>query len=202
MSEAEVGDARAAAGVDHHVGRLEVAVNEAALVNRFEPVADVACDVQCFLVREVINGREILTLHILHDDGGARVDVDDVVDAADVRMRDLAPGADLAQRLVGGRNELQRDGVAEFQIIRAVDLAHPAAAERPDDAKSLGDDRPRHQLRVATGPELEQARRTLTIDTGPFVSAGHDRRDTAPMRNRISSSTSSGSTVSATMRRR
>ena len=37
--------------------------------------------------------------------------------------------------------ELQRDGLAELEIVGAVDLAHAAAAERRDDAEAAGEER-------------------------------------------------------------
>ncbi|MHC5024246.1 MAG: hypothetical protein ACYTGG_10110 [Planctomycetota bacterium] len=38
------------------------------------------------------------------------------------------------------REELQRDALAQLQIVGAVDLAHTATAEQADDAVALGED--------------------------------------------------------------
>ena len=66
------------------------------------------------------------------------VDLVDVVDAADVGMRHLPGHADFGVQLRQpgriavdvGRQELQRDRLAELEIVGAIDLAHAAAAER------------------------------------------------------------------------
>ena len=70
------------------------------------------------------------------------VDLVDVVDAAHVRVRDLPRhphfGVELRQArgiaIDVGRQELQRDRLAELQIVGAIDLAHAAAAQPSDDA--------------------------------------------------------------------
>ena len=77
------------------------------------------------------------------------VDLVDVVDAADVRVGDLARhphfGMELRQARgiaidVGGQ-ELERDRLSELQIVGAVDLAHPAAADAPDDPIAAAEQR-------------------------------------------------------------
>ncbi len=39
-----------------------------------------------------------------------------------------------------GRQELQRDGLAEPEVVGAVDLAHAAAPDQRDDAVAVGQD--------------------------------------------------------------
>ena len=71
--------------------------------------------------------------------------VEEAVDLADVGMSDLARDADfLAEAFKaagviadGGGEELEGDGLAEFEIIGAVDLAHAALAEHGDDAVAI-----------------------------------------------------------------
>src|SRR6185503_19287794 len=80
---------------------------------------------------------------------------DDVVDPADVRMRDLAPEAHLVMEpleigrvaLAARREKLQRDGLAELRVVRAIDLAHAALAEDRGDAIAAGDDGAGRELR-------------------------------------------------------
>jgi hypothetical protein len=43
------------------------------------------------------------------------------------------------------RQELQRDRLAELQVIGPVDLAHPAATEQTDDSISAGQHRARNE---------------------------------------------------------
>ena len=70
------------------------------------------------------------------------IDFVDVINAADVGMRDLSGhpnfGVELGQSRgiaihIGGQ-ELQCDGLAELQVVGAKDFSHPAAAEASDDA--------------------------------------------------------------------
>jgi hypothetical protein len=44
-------------------------------------------------------------------------------------------------RVVGevAREEFQGDGLAQFQIVGSIDLAHAAAAQQPDDAVAIGE---------------------------------------------------------------
>ena len=81
---------------------------------------------------------EVLAVDVLHRQKGMSLDLADVVDAADVRVGDLARDANLGAEsrelaVAGGDRvgqELQRDRLAEDEVIRAVDLAHPATAEQ------------------------------------------------------------------------
>ena len=79
--------------------------------------------------------REVLAVHVLHRQERVALDLVDVVDAADVRVRDLPRhphfGVQLRQaRRIAidvGRQELQRDRLTELQVVGAEDLAHAAA---------------------------------------------------------------------------
>ena len=142
-----------AAAVEHDVGRLEVAVEDAALVRRGEAGADLARDLEAALLREAADApeqrREILAVHVLHRQERVPVDLADVVDAADVGMRDLARHAHFGVELRQARGiaidvrrqELQRDRLPELQIVGAIDLAHAAAAEAADDAVAAAEQR-------------------------------------------------------------
>ena len=91
--EAEVGDADLAAAVEHDVRRLEIAMDDAALVRGGESGADLPRDLERAIFREAADAaeqrREILAVHVLHRQERVAVDLADVVDAADVRVRDL-----------------------------------------------------------------------------------------------------------------
>ena len=85
--------------------------------------------------------RERLALEQLHDEVLRAVLVADVVERADVRMRELRdrlrlPLEPLAN-LGGGRQmlrqHLDRDGALEPRVPRLVDLSHPPGAERRQD---------------------------------------------------------------------
>jgi hypothetical protein len=74
----------------------------------------------------------------------------DVAHAAHVGMRHLPRDADFVAEprergLVAARvqrDELQRDGLIERQVERAIDLAHAALAEQAENAEPAGEGRP------------------------------------------------------------
>ena len=80
----------------------------------------------------------MLTLHLAN-----------VVNAADVRVGDLPRDADLGIETLEARGvvrehpwkKLQRDRLAELQVIGAIDLAHSAAAQKADNPIPLRQDR-------------------------------------------------------------
>jgi len=127
-------------------------VHDAFLVRGRESGADVARDGQRFVGGEAADAaqqrREVFTVDVLHRDEDVMVDLDDVVKPADVRMRDLAAGAGLTieprarvvRRAETLGKELQRDGLAEPEIVGAIDLAHSAAPEHGDDAIAAAED--------------------------------------------------------------
>ena len=73
---------------------------------------------------------------------------EDIVDAADVRVRHLSRQVHLAlepdDRALVGRNVRQdgfeRDPLAQLEILGLVELAHPAFRQEADDAETEGDD--------------------------------------------------------------
>ena len=150
----EVRDARAAPAVEHDVGGLQVPVEDAAVVRRRQPGADLPRHVERLVRRKTSDALEqrgeVLAVDVLHREEVLAVDLGDVVHPAHVGVRDLARGADLGEESVEAlpvrreraRQELQRDGLAELQVVGAVHLAHAAAADQSDDAVALGEDRP------------------------------------------------------------
>ena len=89
---------------------------------------------------------QVFAVDVLHGDEDLAVGLADVVDAADVGVRDLAGDADFfAKASQPGRvrcptagEELERHDLPERQVIRPVDLAHAAAAEQAGDAIAAG----------------------------------------------------------------
>ncbi len=153
--KAEVGDARPAAAVDHHVGRLEVAMDDAFLVDRGQSRAEVACDLEGLVRRQPSDPRQerlqVLAVDVLHGQEGLVLDLHDVVEAAHARMGHLAAESDLAVEPLEdfGRqrapDELQGDGLAELEVVRAVHLAHAAPAQPRHHAVARGQDRARSE---------------------------------------------------------
>jgi hypothetical protein len=90
---------------------------------------------------------EVFAVDVFHREEGEPVGLGDVVDADDVGMGDLTCEANLGAKAfeAGGidgdfwREEFERDGGAELEIVGAIDLAHAALAQEPDDAIAIGE---------------------------------------------------------------
>jgi len=155
--QAEVGDACVAAAVDHHVGGLQVAVQDPALVGGGQAGGDLAGDLHRAVAGQAADAGEqrgqVLAVHQLHRDEGVALALADVVDAHHPRMGDLPRGADLAREaLQAGRvlleglgQELQGDRLADAQVVGAVDLAHGARAQQTHDAVAPLQHHPREE---------------------------------------------------------
>ena len=128
-------------------------MQHAPLVRRREARAELPRDLERLVRRQppdaLQKGREVLAVDVLHREVLLSVHLGDVVDAADVRVRDLPGDADLGVEAIEAilvlgqmpRQELERHGLTELQIVGAIDLAHAAAAEQADDPVALGEDR-------------------------------------------------------------
>jgi hypothetical protein len=161
--KAEVHEPHLARGVEHDVRGLEIAMQHAAVVRGGESRAELPGDVERLVFRKPSDApqgrRQILAVHELHRKKQMAGGLADVVDAADVGMRDLARGAHFVVKLREPprvladfvRQELQRDRLTEPEIIRAIDLAHATAADEADHAVAAFEHRPRRESPVADG---------------------------------------------------
>ena len=151
--EAEVGDPHLAGVVEHDVRRLQIAMDDAAFVRRGQAGADLARDFDRSIGGKTAElpqqRRQLLAVHELHRQEGVTVNLVDVVDAADVGVRDLPRHAHFVVELHQAgriaielrRQELQRDRLPELQVVGPVDLAHPAASEPADDPIAPAEER-------------------------------------------------------------
>ncbi len=156
--EAEVHQDRAARAVDHDVARLEVAVDDPALVDGLEAGAHLPAEGDGLPGREVADGLdqvvERLALDELHADVEGAVHLAEVVDAADVGMGDglsqgqFAPEPLARQALAGGGRpyELERHRLAELAVDRLVDVPHAPGADLLDDRVAVAEGLARREL--------------------------------------------------------
>ena len=144
LRQAEVQHLHPALGRDDDVGRLEIAVHDAALVRLLERRRHVAAECRDLFLRERAAGdvlRQRLAGHVLHDQEVDPVAAVEIVHRGDVRV--VQPGQRLRFtpepppcRLVGQHarwQHLEGDVAIEMLVAGAVDLAHPAFAELLDD---------------------------------------------------------------------
>ena len=143
--DAEVGELGARLRIEHHVRRLDVAMDDAGVVRELERVEQLAHDAHRFPdVEALVRVEEVLQLLAadeLHHQVGDVAFLGEVVHLHDVRMVQPRDGLRLAREphrvvLRGVRIEmaledrLDRDPAIELRIETLVDDAHGALAER------------------------------------------------------------------------
>ena len=147
--QAEIHDKDFAAAIEHDVRWLQIAVQYAFVVRSRQPGANLAGDLDSFVGGQAADAAqqrgEIFAIHVLHGEEDLVVGLPDVVNAADVGVRDAARDADFVaealQRVLvrhGLRQELEGDGLAEAKIVGAINFSHAPTAQQRDDAIALG----------------------------------------------------------------
>ena len=144
LGEAEVDELHLTPGREHHVRRLEIAVDHALGVRLFEPGDDLHRDRERLFEGHRPAGqavRQRFTLHPLEDEVGRAIHPLEAVDRGDVRMAErgedprLAFEAPQAPRVAAKRvgQALDRDLAAQAGIERPVDAPHAARAQQIED---------------------------------------------------------------------
>src|SRR5579885_3513675 len=102
MSHTEIHEPCFAFSIDANVGRLDVAVNDPALVRVAEPVKKTDDQVQRLDDRDgdvpLKQVRQVVALHVLHGDEEMVVYLAEIVDGDDVRVLQRTGGLRLAQK--------------------------------------------------------------------------------------------------------
>jgi hypothetical protein len=141
---------RVSATVDHDIARLEVAMNDAETVGRLEAGRDLSREVDrlgSWQGPDPPNERgEVLTVDVLHRHEKMLLPLDDIVEAANVRVGDLTAEANFLVKTLEnlrrsgqlGANELESHRLSKSQIVGPVDLTHSATSEKRHDAVPLG----------------------------------------------------------------
>ena len=142
LGQTKIEQLRAGFG-QHDVARLQVAVHDAALVCRTQRVRDADGDRQRVVERQRAPYEPVgqcFALEQFHDEVRRAGLIANVVQRADVRMRQLRDGASFAIesrpklrvcREVGGQ-DFDRNRPVETRVSRTIDLSHAARAERAD----------------------------------------------------------------------
>jgi hypothetical protein len=171
-SEDEVGDSHVAFTVEHDVRRLQITVEDTLVVRGGDTRADLSRDLDRLVAGKPADpaqqGAQVLAVDVLHGEVVVAVALADVVHATDVGVRDLPGEAHLlsesedAVGVPGERSgkELDRDGVIELEIIRAIHLAHAPAAEESHDTVATDEQRTgREHTARGTGIQAADKRR-------------------------------------------
>lgn len=181
--QTEVGEAHPAPAVQHDVRGFEIAVEHTGRMCGREPGTELARDVDRLVFGQAADApeerREVLPIHVFHREEVVPLELPDIEDAADVRVRHLPGRADLpvkpGQR--GGvaqerlRQKLQGDRLIELEVVGAIDLTHPACAEKPRDSIAPGDDGPGREP-FAPGRPHDRGSRSVA-GTRDAVPIGH-----------------------------
>ncbi len=140
--QAEIRDLGRAVGGEQDVGRLEVAVDDPALVGGLDGLGyrgHQGGGLAGRLRRARHHLGQAAALDEFHGEVRPAVQVADLVDLHDVRMAQAGHGFRLAQKALqllrpgggAGQEHFQGDGAVEAQVPRLVDDAHAAAAQHP-----------------------------------------------------------------------
>jgi hypothetical protein len=146
LGKAEVEDLDPPVRGDLHVAGLEVAVDDTSLVGFLESLRYLPRDRDRFVHRDPAALEplgEVLALHELHDEevnprsvgergalGSVEVGDAGVVDGGEHPGLALEAGEPRGVEREGGGQDLERDVAAELRVGGAVDLSHPARADR------------------------------------------------------------------------
>ena len=152
LGDPEVHQPDLAARVAHDVGRLQVAVDDAHVVDRAQAVRELQRRREGLLDRQPAalaqDLAQVDALHVLHRDVAQALVLAVLVDAADVLVADAPGQLDLGLEAPGDLGiardlrpqHLDRDVLVEQPVVGAVDDAHAALAELLLDLVAAGHD--------------------------------------------------------------
>ena len=143
FGQAEIEHLHRAVGPDHHIGRFEIAMDDAARMRGRERVGDGDGDAERFAEAHALpwdQRIDALAGHVLHHDEIVILGGVDLVNRDDVRMierrcrlrfLDEAAAAALIRDAIGGQH-LDRDVAPQPWVPRAIDLAHAPGTDQTE----------------------------------------------------------------------
>ena len=149
----EIGDANITSTVDHHIGRLEVTVEDALLMSCSETGTELTGDLHRLVFRQAADtpqkDRQIFTVDVFHRQVMGALEFADIVDPTDVGVGNLERDPHLSEETVQPlrvvleplRQEFQSNGLTEGEVVCAVDLPHAATTQKTDDSIATGENR-------------------------------------------------------------
>ena len=186
--QAEVHDDNAAVLLHHHVLRLQVAVQDAFVVRRFQRKANLLQNARCFIGRELPpllqNGAQITPGHQLHGhEAHARV-FGEVVHPHHVTVRYLVREPQFLLEAIDDRrvprqfrpDHFERDHPVELAILRPVHRSHAAGAQHGEDLIAAGQHRAGFQLCCIAVPSARTARTRAAPGSAGATARYHRRR--------------------------
>ena len=151
-------------------GGFQIPMQHAARVCGTQPGGELPCHLESLCAGRLSDAakqrRQRFAVHVLHRQVVPSVRVADVIDAADIWVCDATREPNLISQALQTvvpagnrlRHQLQRDGLAQPQVVRPIHLAHCAAPEQADDAVSSGKDAPWRKPRIVQRVEPEAGR--------------------------------------------
>ena len=99
--QSEISDQHVTAPIDHDVRRFQIAVQNASIMRRRDTGTEFARNLESFILRQAADAphqrAEVLTVHVLHREVRLAFDITEIVDAANVGMRNLPRDADFSE---------------------------------------------------------------------------------------------------------
>ena len=151
-------------------------MENSTIVRRRQTRANLARDFYCLVRRQATDASQqrsqLFALDKFHREEKLTVDLANVVNPTDVRMRHLAGDTHFAIEALHGCGILREipgkkfksDRLAQPEIVRAIDFAHAAFAQQTNDAIALCENRSRHETRVVN--RVERRRRGRSFAPG------------------------------------
>jgi hypothetical protein len=146
----KIGNTYASAPVDHYIGRLQIAMQHSLVVRRRQSRTQLFGHIERLCPVQAADSFEqrcqIFTVDVFHREKVAAVKFADVVNPADIGVRNLPCNPHFRKQPLAFHGiirerlgqEFQRHRLSELEIVSPIHLSHSSAAYQPDDSVSVG----------------------------------------------------------------